>query len=201
MCNLYRMTKAAGEVARLFGVGFPQQANTAQEVYPGYPGMVIADGQLQQMHWGFPLALHGKHGQLLKPRPVNNARSDKLSGQFWRGSFEHRRCLIPMSAWAEAEGPKGGKTRTWLSLADGEMCTAAGLWRPSDEWGDVYSMVIVDAGPGVAGVHTRMPALIRPVDRAAFLGGTAREAFDLCRPYDGELLIDRTAQPWAGRAV
>lgn len=47
---------------------------------------------------GFPLALTGKQGQKLKPRPVNNARSDKLDSFMWRYSFEERRCLIPMTA-------------------------------------------------------------------------------------------------------
>ena len=30
------------------------------------------------MTWGFPLVLKGKNGQPLKPKPVNNARTDKL---------------------------------------------------------------------------------------------------------------------------
>jgi hypothetical protein len=32
------------------------------------------------MVWGFPLVLKGKGGQALKPKPVNNARVDKLDG-------------------------------------------------------------------------------------------------------------------------
>jgi hypothetical protein len=68
------------------------------------------------MIWGFPLQLKGKHGQPLKPKPVNNTRADKLGSNFWYNSFEQRRCLIPLTAWAEAEGPTRAKTRTWLSL-------------------------------------------------------------------------------------
>ena len=89
MCNLYRMTKGTAEIARLFRVEDAMAgANIGAEVYPGYPGAVVAASetgwQLRRMTWGFPLALTGKQGQKLKPRPVNNARSDKLDSFMWR---------------------------------------------------------------------------------------------------------------------
>ncbi len=45
MCNLYRMTKAPAEIARLFGARSAEGANFAAEVYPGYPGLVVAEGE------------------------------------------------------------------------------------------------------------------------------------------------------------
>lgn len=60
------------------------------------------------MIWGLPLQQTSKKtGKTLKPKPVNNARTDKLKSYFWRHSFEERRCLIPLSAWCEAEGGPG----------------------------------------------------------------------------------------------
>ena len=157
MCNLYRMTKGKDEVARWFeAVETLGGANFGEEVYPGYPGLVVADGEIKQMSWGFPLVLKGKSGQKLKPKPVNNARTDKLDSFFWRYSFEQRRCLIPVSAWAEAQGPKGAMTRTWLSLPGAEMFACAGVWRDSDEFGLCYSMVMTDsAGSAAEGIHGR----------------------------------------------
>lgn len=161
MCNLYRMTRATVEIAHLFGARTGQGANFAAEVYPGYPGLVVAEGEARVMTWGFPLALKGKSGQMLKPKPVNNAREDKLGTAFWRASFERRRCLIPVSAWAEAEGIKGQMTRTWYSLAGADDLAVAGLWRPTEEWGAAYSMVMVDGCPQMAEVHDRMPVVVR----------------------------------------
>ena len=46
MCNLYRMTKAPDEVARLFDVRPGQIGNAGGEVYSGYPGLVVAGGEL-----------------------------------------------------------------------------------------------------------------------------------------------------------
>lgn len=201
MCTLYRLTKPSAEIARLFRVEDRLAgANLGAEVYPGYPGAVVADGALRRMTWGFPLlvsgARKGKQGQPLKPRPVNNARSDKLDSFMWRPSFEERRCLIPMTAWAEAEGEKGAKTRTWLRLPDAEVFAAAGIWRASDEWGDVYSMVMTDSCGAAAQCHDRMPVLLAERDWSAWMGGSVAEAKALCVPYEGPVAVERTGERW-----
>ena len=201
MCNLYRMTKNADEVALWFdAVEGSQGANFAGEVYPGYPGVVIAEGAVRRMNWGFPLQMKGKSGQPLKPRPVNNTRTDKLDSFFWRYSFEERRCLIPVTAWAEAEGAKGRKTRTWLSRPDAELIAVAGIWRSSEEWGDVYSMVMTDSAGVAADCHDRMPVLLDRDDWAGWTDGSSEEARALCVPWTGALAIERTEDPWTKRA-
>lgn len=206
MCNLYRMTKTQDEVAQWFDAIEVQNtlargANFSSEVFPGYPGMVVAEGQIKQMNWGFPLVMKGKQGHPLKPKPVNNTRTDKLDSFFWRYSFEERRCLIPITAWAEAEGPKGAKTRTWLSLPDSELFACAGIWRTSDEWGDCYSMVMTDAAGAAAEVHTRMPVIVAQQDYPVWTEGSPDEARALCRPWNSEITLERTDQPWAGGAA
>ncbi len=203
MCNLYRMTKNASEVAAWFKVvDAALGANFADEVYPGYPGLVVAEGAVRPMTWGFPLAMTGAKGQALKPKPVNNTRQDKLATPFWRSAFERRRCLIPLTAWAEAEGPKGRMTRTWLSLPDAPLFAVAGLWRPTAEWGAAYAMVMTDtAGSAAEAVHSRMPVVLAGEDQARWLDGDPQEAFDLCRAWQGPLVIDRTPEPWAKSAA
>ena len=55
MCNLYRMTKNTDEVAQWFdAIAVQGGANFAAEVYPGYPGLVIAGGHVRSMSWAFP---------------------------------------------------------------------------------------------------------------------------------------------------
>lgn len=82
---------------------------------------------LKRMTWGIPVVLKGKKGQPLAPKAVNNARFDKL-GAFWkRWAVEPKhRCLIPTSRFAEAVGPKGKMTETWLSLTDQPIFAWAG---------------------------------------------------------------------------
>ena len=198
MCNLYRMTKTTDEVGKWFDAqNAAQGANFGGEIYPGYPGMVITEGQLRSMTWGFPLQRKGAKGKPLKPKPVNNARTDKLSRFFWRSSFEKRRCLIPLTGWAEAQGPKGAMTRTWLSVADADQFACAGIWRSSDEWGDVYSMVMTEAAGPAAEVHSRMPVLLAPENYTEWLSSDPAAAIELCRSWTGDLTISRTDESWS----
>ena len=197
MCNLYRMTAPREAVAHMFGAVPDQGANYAEEVYPGYSGLVVAEGRARAMTWGFPLVLNSKKtGQPLKPKPVNNTREDKLHTSFWRNSFASRRCLIPVTAWAEAEGAKGRMTRTWYSLPGQELFAVAGIWRPTDEWGDAYSMIMVDGCEQMSDVHDRMPTILAKSDWAQWTGGTPDEAVALCRTHRAPLAVERTSEPW-----
>lgn len=200
MCNLYRIGQSAEEVARWFDASLGPIGNAGGEIFRGQSGLVIEQGQLRSMAWGFPRAQTSKRtGKPLKPTPVNNARSDKLDSFMWRYSFVERRCLIPLTAWAEAEGAVGQKTRTWLSLPDAELFACAGIWRDSDEWGPCYSMIMTDAAGDAAQVHDRMPVILAPDDYARWCGGTVEEARALCRSWNGALTIDRTDQLWVSR--
>jgi len=197
MCNLYTMRGSAAELAALFNAEASGGANSASEIYPGYNGLVVAEGTVRSMAWGFPFVTKGKNGLPLKPRPVNNARADKLDSFMWRDSFVKRRCLIPVSQFAEAEGPKGAMTRTWFSLPDQPIFAVAGIWRSSSEWGPVYSMVMTEACIHVAGVHDRMPVILAPEDWDKWNHSDPVEASALCVPYDGHMLVDRTTDRWA----
>jgi putative SOS response-associated peptidase YedK len=201
MCNLYRMTKGVAEVARLFAVAADPGANFAGEVYPGYPGLVVAQGKARAMNWGFPLVLTGKQGQKLKPKPVTNARDDKLTTMFWRDSFLHRRCIVPVTQWAEPQGEAGRMTRSWYALPEVEVIAVAGLWRQTAEWGDCYTLVMTGSSPAMAEVHDRMPVILKPEDWETWEQGAADEAFALCRTWQGELVAEHTAERWAGKAA
>lgn len=197
MCNLYRMRVTTSEIGQIFDAIPDLGANYGEEIYPGYSGLVVADGQAQAMTWGFPLVLTGKQGQKLKPKPVNNARTDKLQTAFWRDSFARRRCLIPVSEWAEAEGQKGQMTRTWYSLPGGESFAVAGVWRATFEWGNAYSMVMTDGHLQMADVHDRMPVIVMRDNWAQWANGSPDDAFTLCQPWPGDLLVERSATLWA----
>lgn len=198
MCNLYRLHAGTAAIAQLFDAVAGIERNRGDEVYPGYPGLVVAEGAVRTMTWGFPLVLKGRQGQPLKPKAVTNAREDKLHTAFWTSSFAARRCLIPVSAWAEAEGAAGRMTRTWYALPGDAPFAVAGLWRTTDTWGDAFAMVMVNSSPAMAQVHDRMPVLLARDDWPVWTGGTPAAAFDLCRTWQGDLAVERTPERWAG---
>jgi len=202
MCNLYTNKTMVQETADLFGASAERGYNVAEEVYPGYPGMVVREQEgarvLQSMTWGFPVRLKGMR-PTSKPKPVNNARDDKLLTPFWKHWFTTpaHRCLIPITAFAEAEGPKGKMTRTWISVDDQPTAAWAGLWRPTDEWGDCYTGVMVDATEELFEIHDRMPVILHPDEHEAWLNCPADDAIALVRKYPASrLIVDRTSEPW-----
>jgi len=205
MCNLATLKASVAEVASTFRARSPRDTNaTPGDVYPGGQGFVVRDegGEriLQAMTWGFPVRL--KHMKpTSKPKPVNNARDDKLM-TFWRPWFTNmaHRCLIPITSFAEAEGEKGKMTRTWISVSDQPIAACAGLWRPTDEWGDCYTMVMVDATEELWDIHDRMPVILRPEDHDAWLNAPAEHAMPLVAKYPAaQLSVQRTDVPWFSR--
>lgn len=200
MCNLYRLRTTSAEIRHVFGADVPEGANYGTEVYPGYPGLVTAGDQARVMNWGFPRVGTGKNGQQLKPRPVTNARDDNLGSRFWKASFEKRRCLVPLTQWAEPQGEDGKKTRTWYSVAGDEPFAVAGMWIPTDIWGKCYTMVMVASCEQMVDVHDRMPVILRREDWNTWVTGTPEAAFSLCRTWDEELKVAQTPELWAHKA-
>lgn len=204
MCNLYTVRKSAAEVAALFRVSKPVASNAPEEVYPGMPGLVVheVDGTriLQSMTWGFPLRLKGM-APTAKPKPINNIAD--LGKPMWAGiaSKPQGRCLIPLTGFAEAEGPKGAKTRTWFSVKGQSIFAWAGLWRVSDEWGPVFAGVMTDCNEAIRPVHDRMPVLLMPDEYDRWLNGSfgeVRSFQDRCFP-DDLIEITRTEELWIKR--
>lgn len=204
MCNLVTLKASVAEVASAFGARRPLTNAQPGEVYPGGQGFVVRDDAgtraLQSMTWGFPVRL--KHMKpTSKPKPVNNARDDKLMS-FWRPWFTNpaHRCLIPFTSFAEAEGEKGRMTRTWISVTDQPLAAWAGLWRSTDEWSDCYTGVMVDATEELFHIHDRMPVILHPEDHDAWLQAPAEEAMALVAKYPADrLAVERTDVPWFSR--
>lgn len=206
MCNLYTARRSSAEVADLFRARVPAPFNAPEETLPGYPGMVVRDTDegriLQSMVWGFPLRLKTMKPES-KPKPVNNVRD--LTKGMWVGLARKPqwRCLIPVTEFAEAEGPKGGKTRTWFSVKDQPVAAWGGLWRESAEWGAVYSGVMTDANEAIRSVHDRMPVLLMPDEQERWLHGEFEDLLALqARQFPSDLVeMRRTDELWVRRKV
>jgi putative SOS response-associated peptidase YedK len=73
-----------------------------------------------------------------------------------RYSFQERLCLIPVSAFAEAESE--GR------LPDEEISAVAGLSRDTPEWGFSQHHIMTEACIPVADVHDRTPVILKRQD-------------------------------------
>lgn len=166
--------------------------------------MVVRAGEdsrvIQSMVWGFPLRLKTMKPES-KPKPVNNVRD--LSKGMWVGLARKPqwRCLIPLTEFAEAEGPKGSKTRTWFSVKDQPVAVWAGLWRESAEWGAVYSGVMTEANEAILPIHDRMPVLLRSDEQERWMHGDFDDLLALqARQFPPHLVqMQRTDELWVRR--
>lgn len=204
MCNLYAMRKSAAEVAAHFRVDVPAMSNAPEEAYPGTPGLVVREDEgtrvMESMTWGFPLRLKGM-SPTAKPKPVNNIAD--LGKPMWKGlaARPRWRCVIPLTEFAEAEGPKGSKTRTWFNVKGQSVFGWAGLWRISDEWGPVYSGVMTDCNEAIRPIHDRMPVLLHADDYDLWLNGSFEDTLAFqsrCFP-DDLIEMRRTDELWVKR--
>ena len=88
-------------------------------------------------------------------------------------------------------------TRTWISVANHPIAACAGLWRPSDEWGNCYTMVMVDAVLEMMEIHDRMPVILQPEDHDAWLYAPVEQAMTLVKQYPADrLVVEHTSEPW-----
>jgi putative SOS response-associated peptidase YedK len=211
MCNLFSNTMPVEAMRRLFDVepardrlgnAMPQPA-----IFPRGDAVIVRraeDGAREMLyaHWGFLMPQTSKRtGQPILPKAVNNARDDKLrDSPFWRESFAQRRCLLPGTAFCEAQGRKPAVYH-WFAMAsedpdDRPPFAFAGLWRRfrgryRDELVDIDTCTMVTTTPNdlVRPVHPdRMPAILRPGDYATWLEGDADAAATLLRPFPAEAM-------------
>lgn len=163
------------------------------DIYPKYPAPIIREeaGErvIDVMPWGIPLAMRGKDGQPLKPKPITNVRN--LTSNFWKSTLAKPewRCLVPFTSFAE---PKPGKDEDgrpanwWFTVPSREVSCFAGIWRPS-EWGNVFSFLTCEPNPLVAPLHPKaMPVILHPEDYDRWLSG--EDATTLAVPLPSQLM-------------
>ena len=119
MCNLYSMTANREAIISLFKVSDNRAAAIEPKpaIFPSNDAPVVrraADGarELVELSWGFVLTMKDR-----APKRVTNVRDDKLDSRFWAASFRERRCLVPVTSFAE---PKGRSPAIWHWFALGQ---------------------------------------------------------------------------------
>lgn len=73
----------------------------------------------------------------------------------------------------------------------------AGIWQPTDMWGDCYTMVMVPNSPQMEEVHDRMPVILRREDWDLWQNGSPAQAIELCQTWQGRLDVEQTQDRWS----
>jgi putative SOS response-associated peptidase YedK len=118
-------------------------------------------------------------------KPLINARSESISQRAsFRDAFERRRCLVPADGFYEWKREGQKKAPFWIHPSAGGLISFAGVWerwsRPGSDPRHTFAILTMPASQEVAAIHDRMPVVIQPSDRDAWLdretdAETARE--------------------------
>lgn len=104
----------------------------------------------------------------------------------FRGAFKYRRALVPVSGFYEWTGQAGNKIPFAIALRNRRWFCLAGLWdRAMIDGSEIDSFTVLTTTPNdlMAGIHTRMPVIIRPEDCARWLDPQSGAVDDLFEPF------------------
>ncbi|MEM9682947.1 MAG: SOS response-associated peptidase [Pseudomonadota bacterium] len=122
-----------------------------------------------------------------------NARAETVAEKpAYRAAFRRRRCLIPADGFYEWEKREDGGKQPWrITLKEGGPFAFAGLW---EDWlgadgseVETCTIVTTNAAPVIKRIHHRMPVILDPSDFDVWLSGEPEVAYELLRPFAGEL--------------
>jgi putative SOS response-associated peptidase YedK len=149
-----------------------------------------ADAELVPMRWGFIPSWWKKTAKEVPS--MFNARAETVAEKpMFRSGFKRTRCIVPASGYYEWRPEDRGKQPYFISAADGEVLSIAGLW---DEWknpqsGETMStctLIVTSANDFTRCIHDRMPVFLGPQDHDAWLAGKA--GVEMLRPAANDIL-------------
>lgn len=165
MCGRYTLTAPADELVETFDVPpLSFDLHPRFNVAPGQDAPIVATDRkgrrMGLMRWGFePDGASSRKGDWV------NARAESVMRRAsFVEAFRRRRCLVPADGFYEWRREEGVKTPYWFHRPEGGLFTLAGIWE-----GRTFAILTTDANDDVRGVHDRMPVLIAPADRDAWL--------------------------------
>jgi putative SOS response-associated peptidase YedK len=214
MCGRFLLSTPAEQLRRAFG--FVEQPNLAPRynIAPTQEVPVIrqrrqppGERTLQMLRWGL---VPSWASSLAGGAKMINARAETIAAKpAFRDAFARRRCLVPADGFYEWKPGDATKQPYLIAARDGAPLAFAGLWErwspPREADGiesaagesggkspyvDSFTIVTTDANACLAPLHHRMPVILAPADRAAWLDPAAAPAdlLALLRPAAEDLL-------------
>lgn len=197
MCGRYTLTRSASEIAEHFGAELDEEAAALGGRFNLAPSQTVpvlrvpepgAAPRLEGRRWG--LVPSWARDPAIGARLVNARLESVRTKPAYRAAVRRRRCLLPADGFYEWRShPTRGREPHWVHLDDGGLFAFAGLyerWRGED--GALLAtcaLLTTEAGPALADLHPRMPVLVDPEDRAAWLDPETQDAAPLLERLPG----------------
>jgi putative SOS response-associated peptidase YedK len=208
MCGRYSIAIETEELEAIFGVSTPKPLLKRYNAAPLQELPVIlntAPETVALVRWGLAPAWMKK---MKNRRGLINVRAETLRDRpTFRRDFKERRCLIPTDGFYEWKKDAAGRKIPYrITLQDGSAFAFAGIWQMSDQDSGPaeprFAIITTTPNPLIATIHNRMPVMLLPDQKSAWLSGDAdvRELLGLLRPIDeGEGICSiHTGEPCGG---
>jgi putative SOS response-associated peptidase YedK len=209
MCGRYTLSAPIDELVETFDVPVPDFDLPARyNIAPSQLVPVVATDRhgrrMGLLEWGLVLDRADA-----SRRPLINVRVESVGKRPpFRDSLERRRCLVPADGfyeWKQEEDKK--KVPHWIHPASGDLLAFAGIW---DRWTDArgqarhaFAILTTAANPDVAPIHGRMPVIVAPSERDAWLDRSldGSAALDALRSLPEGALIARPVSTRVNRTA
>ena len=143
------------------------------------------DGTIETLRWGLVPAW--AEDPTIGARLIN-ARAETLAEKrAFRDALFSRRCVIFADGFFEWTGDKARRQPYRITVDGGVPFAFAGLyerWEAGENPLETCTIVTVPANALLAGLHDRMPAILRDDAIEGWLNGTVEEALAAIGPYD-----------------
>ena len=143
-------------------------------VKPTDPALILTDGPQRAVwaRWGLiPSWFKGDDPRAWKASTFNARIEEAQDKPTYRAAWRHGRCLIPVGGFYEWTGPKAQRQPHFFSSPGNEAnLYFAGL---VSVWNDTATCTIMTraANAAMSGLHDRMPVILDPSEREAWMGG------------------------------
>lgn len=200
MCGRFTLQVDAELLAEIFGLSeipaFPLEARyniAPTQLVPVVRRFPDLGDRLDLLRWGL---IPSWTKQAPSGPPLINARSETAAEKpAFRHAVKRRRCLIPASGFYEWRREGEAKVPLYIRLKDGSPMAFAGIWEawtpPEGPAVESFSILTTAANDLLAAIHDRMPVLIDPADRPAWLNAEVVDPDwlkQLFRPFPAGLM-------------
>lgn len=200
MSRLFAVTKSLDEIVAHFTVDMAPALEVPSETVEGTPGLIVLEKDglrlLKSIPWGFPRQTRDMRLEGEPPSRIGLVAD--LTNPLWdRIVVDPKyRCLIPLTHFANPDGVKGEKTRSWFSKNRKPLMAWAGFAKNTPDFGPVFAGMTMTANEKIRPFNDRMPVLLERKEYDRWLHGSIEDviAFQFREPPpsdDFEILHSR----------
>jgi putative SOS response-associated peptidase YedK len=201
MCGRYRLTAKQRFIAEHFDLEESEvHSSPRYNIAPTQEAAIVRQDRQQPkrlfslMRWG--LVPYWAKDASIGFKTINAMAETAAEKASFREAMRRRRCLVPADGFYEWQKIRRKEKQPYnIGMADDGLFAFAGLWErwagPAGTPLNSFTILTTNANPLLAGIHDRMPVILKPEDYDVWLDPGMTNPVgvaDLLRPFDARLM-------------